>query len=351
MGSKHAASARVHFEALFVGSSCESLGGVSSLSVAVACCRRSEDANPSDLYPDTDAAPLQAALHHLGAESALVSWDDPQGGWESYSHITVSSTWDSVDRPEAFLAWAREVSTVSLLVNPAAVIEWNLDKVDLRQLEGAGGPVIPTTWILPGDVWQPPDTAEFVIKPSVSAGGRNTARYSSDDPAALEHARGLQSVGQTIMVQEHLASIDRVGEFDLIFFDGTFSHAVVKRPVLRTGCRRATMGANGVGWSSDAQRSTTRGGGAGDGRHLGPSGATPRLWQSRSHRRAYGQPACTRSGTDRPIPLPRLGTHSSKQTGQRYPSFGVRHESVEQELAQWPVATLVPLFQIVRQST
>ena len=64
---------------------------------------------------------------------------------------------------------------VSELVNPAAVIEWNLDKTYLRQLEASEVPIIPTTWVMPDDDWQPPDRGEFVIKPSVSAGGRNTA--------------------------------------------------------------------------------------------------------------------------------------------------------------------------------
>jgi glutathione synthase/RimK-type ligase-like ATP-grasp enzyme len=124
---------------------------------------------------------------------------------------------------------------VSELVNPAAVIEWNLDKMYLRQLEAAGVPVIPTTWVMPDDDWQPPDTGEFVVKPSVSAGGRNTARYSGGASSALEHVSALQRAGQTVMVQEYLSAIDEVGEVNLVFFDGTFSHAVVKRPVLRTG--------------------------------------------------------------------------------------------------------------------
>ena len=37
------------------------------------------------------------------------------------------------------------------------------------------------------------------------------------------------------MVQEYLSAIDEVGEVNLVFFDGTFSHAVVKRPVLQSG--------------------------------------------------------------------------------------------------------------------
>jgi hypothetical protein len=193
------------------------------------------DADPSDLYPDPDAGPLRAALREIGAESRLVSWDDLGAPWESFSHVVISSTWDSVDRPVEYLAWARSVSMVSTLSNPVEIVKWNLDKVHQRELGDAGVPVIPTFWIWPGDSWQPPSISEFVVKPSVSAGGRDTARYAGGDAAALGHVRGLQARGQTVMVQDYLSAIDEEGEVDLVFFAGTFSHAVLKRPALRTG--------------------------------------------------------------------------------------------------------------------
>jgi hypothetical protein len=201
----------------------------------VACCRRSDDAAPSDLYPDADAGPLQAALLELGIESVLVSWDDPGVRWEAFSHVAVSSTWDSVDRPLEYLGWARSVSEMSMLINPAGVIEWNLDKVHQREIAAAQIPVVPTAWVAPGEAWEPPAHGEFVVKPSVSAGGRNTARYAGGDPAALAHVRGLQASGQTVMVQNYLSAIDTEGELDLIYFGGAFSHAVLKKPSLRTG--------------------------------------------------------------------------------------------------------------------
>jgi len=117
----------------------------------VACCRRSTEAGPTDLYPDPDAGPLQAALSELGARSTLVAWDDPAAEWGSFSDIVVSSTWDSVDRPVEYLAWAHRVAAQSVLVNPAPVIEWCLDKVHQRRLAAAGVPMVPTTWVTPED--------------------------------------------------------------------------------------------------------------------------------------------------------------------------------------------------------
>jgi hypothetical protein len=92
---------------------------VISPSVAVACCRRLGDADPSDLYPDADAGPLQAALRPIEVESRLASWDDPGVDRGSFSHVVISSTWDSVDRPDEFLPWARSVSVASTRCNPA----------------------------------------------------------------------------------------------------------------------------------------------------------------------------------------------------------------------------------------
>jgi hypothetical protein len=164
----------------------------------------------------------------------LVAWDDPAVAWGSFSHVVVSSTWD-VDRPTEYLAWANRVAAQSVLVNPAPAIEWCLDKVHQRGLAAAGVPVVPTMWLTQNDTLGALPGRELVVKPSVSAGGRSTARYAPGDPAAVGHARALQEVGQTVMVQEYLAKIDKEGEVDLVYFDGSFSHAVSKKPALRTG--------------------------------------------------------------------------------------------------------------------
>ena len=201
----------------------------------MAGCRRAADSTPDDLYPDPDAPHLLAALRSLGVSSALVSWDDPSVAWQQFSHVVISSTWDSVDRPFEYLAWARHIADVTTLVNDVAFVEWNLDKRHQRELDLAGVPIVPTDWIAPGDPWAPPTTTEFVVKPSVSAGGRSTTRYAAGDPAAVDHVRALHGEGQTVMVQPYLQAIDADGEVDVVLFNGTFSHAVKKRAALQVG--------------------------------------------------------------------------------------------------------------------
>jgi glutathione synthase/RimK-type ligase-like ATP-grasp enzyme len=171
----------------------------------------------------------------LGTTSEMVAWDDPAVDWASYSCVVVSSTWDSVERAAEYLSWAREVTAVSKLVNSLPVIEWGFDKVHHKELAGAGIPIVPTTWVDQTSTWAPPAVPDFVIKPSVSAGARETARYPGGDPAALDHVRRLQTLGRTVMVQEYISGVEEEGETDLVFFDGVFSHAVLKRVGLRRG--------------------------------------------------------------------------------------------------------------------
>jgi hypothetical protein len=203
-----------------------------NMRVAVAGCRRESD--PVDLYPDLDVPPVRAALAALGADSVWVSWDDPGVCWSQFDRVLISGTWDSVDRPVEYLAWAREVSDLSTLVNHVPFIEWNIDKRYLLDLAADGVSTIPTVWVRPGQSWQPPPF-EFVIKPSISAGGRQTACYSTEDQAAADHMAELHSAGHTAMVQPYIASIPTDGEVDLVFVGGQLQHAFRRRLTLQIG--------------------------------------------------------------------------------------------------------------------
>lgn len=200
--------------------------------VAVAGCRFSPSSPPNELYPDPDAAVLVPALSAAGASDvAVVSWDDPAVDWSSFDVVFVSGTWDSVDRPDEYVAWTASVSGSSsaMLLNPHEVVVWNLDKRYLRDLESAGLPVVPTTWIGPADAVSQSTlpAGDVVVKPVVSAGGRSTAWYgAASHDAALAHVASLQALGASVMVQEHVAGVASVGEVKSVYVDGGWSHAV-----------------------------------------------------------------------------------------------------------------------------
>jgi len=144
--------------------------------------------------------------------------------------VVVRSCWDYTTRRDEFLAWA---ASVPRLHNSHEVLAWNTDKVYLRQIEAAGVPIIETRWdIADGDDLG--DHAEWVVKPTISAGSKDTARWES--PADVyAHSAALVAAGRTSMTQPYISSVDEEGETAMLFFGGEFSHAIRKGPILTRG--------------------------------------------------------------------------------------------------------------------
>jgi hypothetical protein len=184
----------------------------------------------SALAVDPDLPLASAALREAGYAVELVCWDDAAVDWAGFDLVVVRSCWDYAWRLDEFLAWAQ---TVPRLRNAVEVLRWNTDKSYLRDLERAGLPVVPTVWD-PAGPGELPVAGEWVVKPSISAGSRDTARW--DSPAAvLQHVAELTGAGRTAMVQPYLSSVDALGETAMLFIGGGFSHAVRKGPLLAPG--------------------------------------------------------------------------------------------------------------------
>jgi len=181
---------------------------------------------------DADDQLLVEPLTARGVEVGRPVWDDPAVDWSAYDLTVVRNTWDYIHRRDAFLDWARSVPR---LANPATVLAWNTDKRYLAELEQAGLPTVPTTFVAPGATHElPADPGEWVVKPTVSAGSQDTLRLLDPD-AIHEHVRRLHAKGKTAMVQPYLAEVDEAGETALLYFNGTFSHAIRKGPMLLPG--------------------------------------------------------------------------------------------------------------------
>ena len=190
-------------------------------------------------FPDLDAEGplLTKALSELGVQAEPVVWTDPDAHWSSYDAVVVRATWDYHSRRDEFLEWTDRVAAVTRLANPVDVLRWNTDKTYLRELSEAGLPVVETTWLYPGDTFAAPTAGEYVVKPAVSAGSKDTNRYvaGEHDDLASDHATRLLDAGRVVMVQPYLDQVDTAGETAMLFFAGEFSHAIRKAPLLQRG--------------------------------------------------------------------------------------------------------------------
>jgi hypothetical protein len=213
--------------------------------VALVTCADLPDLDPDDRL-------LRSALRARSVAVTAAVWDDPRLDWSGFHLVVLRSPWDYPARRPRFLAWATGVEADGVrLANPADVVAWNTDKRYLSALAGAGVPVVPTDWVPYGDLWHPPADGEWVIKPAVSAGSKDTGRYRLDDAEhrrlAAAHVVRLQRQQRLVMVQPYLPAVESYGETGLIFLadaargDLAYSHAIRKGPML-TGPDRGTEG-------------------------------------------------------------------------------------------------------------
>lgn len=182
--------------------------------------------------PDLDRDLICNAVTARGFEMLPTIWDDPTVEWSSFNLVIVRSPWDYVEKYQAFRQWLIDVDNASTMLNPRMVIEPNLVKTYLRDLQAAGVSIVPTRWI--SDIEQLTSANDIVIKPVISAGARDTIR-TSDLDLARTHAQSILESGRLAMVQPYLTEVDGVGELSVICIDGQPRWAVKKIPALTQG--------------------------------------------------------------------------------------------------------------------
>jgi glutathione synthase/RimK-type ligase-like ATP-grasp enzyme len=178
---------------------------------------------------NSDDALAAQELMQLGIETIALPWDadsQPDG-----LPVVVRSCWNYHLKPRYFRSW---IDQRDVVWNPRRTLAWNMDKRYLLELESRGCLIAPTTVveqatplaaILENRGWR-----EAIVKPVVSASAWQTfpATLNSAD---VDQARFDAATKQgPVLVQEFVPEIRTLGEHSLIFFDGEFSHAVLKRP-------------------------------------------------------------------------------------------------------------------------
>jgi hypothetical protein len=180
---------------------------------------------------------LVDALAQRGVRAVSAVWSDPSVIWSDYSAVVVRSCWDYFLRADEFYAWlARIERSGARVFNSVDTLRWNAEKTYLRELESRGVTVVPTHWLDRGestslrDIRRATGWSDLVVKPAISGSAHDTWRSSpgteEQDDARL---RAMTSVGR-VMVQPLIDVVAENGEWSLLFFDGTYSHAVLKRP-------------------------------------------------------------------------------------------------------------------------
>jgi glutathione synthase/RimK-type ligase-like ATP-grasp enzyme len=175
--------------------------------------------------------------YDVSAEAAV--WDSSTVDWAAYDGVMIRSCWDYHLRPHEFSAWVSRIEAANVsLWNPPDVVRWNMDKRYLRELQMMSVAIPRTAWLdrgTPVGLWSLMEEQGWrraVVKPTISASAHKTWAVSIEESEARQGMFEEMLRTSDVMVQEFIEEIAVEGEWSLIFFGGSYSHAVLKRVAL-----------------------------------------------------------------------------------------------------------------------
>ncbi len=180
---------------------------------------------------------IEAPLKQLGWQMSMVSWRGNSVNWNDFDAVIIRSPWDYQDEPEAFMQVLEKIdASTAHLENSLDIVRWNIDKEYLKSLEQKGVTIVPTLWC---DVFNEHELASYfnhfeseqiVLKPRISANADNTFWLTKDNYMDFIGELTLAFTTRPFMVQPFMESIIKEGEFSLFYFDGQYSHSILKTP-------------------------------------------------------------------------------------------------------------------------
>jgi len=171
-----------------------------------------------------------------GLKIEKVIWNDQNINWENYSLAILKSPWDYFDLIDDFYNWLTLLETKNIkLLNPIEVVRWNSDKKYLKEIEAAGLKITPSYFIQRKEnidlshSFAQFDTNKLIVKPCISGGAKNTFKVTTENVEEINVQLNQLLQEEDFIVQPFLPEILENGEWSFIFFNGVYSHSLIKQ--------------------------------------------------------------------------------------------------------------------------
>lgn len=176
-------------------------------------------------------------FNERGWQVETVSWHAKSEDWSRFDYVIVRSTWDYQQHADAFINCLKEIdSSTAILLNPLPLMQWNIEKFYLNDLQGKGVNTVDTLWC---DAFDSDDikdafahfsTDTIVVKPVLSANADDTFKLTKQHWNMREDELKQVFASRSFMIQPFLNSVVEEGEYSLFYFGGQLSHAIKKVP-------------------------------------------------------------------------------------------------------------------------
>lgn len=178
-------------------------------------------------------------LRDLGWNIENVPWDAATD-WDVYDLVIIRSPWNYQQNLNRFLEVLDNIeASQATLLNSRELVQWNLNKNYLFELERKGVELVPTlkqTSLKTSDIentFTRFQTEALIVKPIIGANADDTFRIQKKDVIGLTGITALKKIAtifhdRECLIQPFMQNIVDEGEFSLMYFQGDLSHVVLK---------------------------------------------------------------------------------------------------------------------------
>eukprot|EP01133_Synstelium_polycarpum_P012810 gene12810-15032_t len=159
----------------------------------------------------------------------------------------MTSLQDYVEKVDKFQEWMSMIEKSGVrMLNEINLIKWNLNKNYMSELESSGVEIVPTLFISQdgadkktllqyveqaiADNKFNKSVVKFVMKPCVGASAYGAHIFSLDGWQSKQSEFDSLLEQSDMMIQPFVETIKTEGETSFLFFNGSFSHSIIKRP-------------------------------------------------------------------------------------------------------------------------
>lgn len=203
------------------------------LNIAYVCYK---DVGAFDSPVEDEESALFNFLSGKGLQLTKVIWNDETVNWRNFDLAILKSPWDYFENIDAFYSWLQHLEDIQLpLLNPTSTVKWNADKHYLEEIAKSGLPVIPTSYLEKGNsldletFFSAIASEQVIVKPCVSGGSFHTFKVDTENKTEVIAKVEQLLPEMAFMVQPFIKEVQTEGEWSLLFFNGKFSHCLLKK--------------------------------------------------------------------------------------------------------------------------